>query len=121
MSKKEVKPLVVDGSVTRPMTESEVADLVLGVTAAPLPPTPQPVQPLIQERIPDEDMKLIELAKAHLETANAQAKEAAAKLETATIAYRYTILQVYMKNGLGVQDALGEDGSIVRNGATQQR
>ena len=85
------------------------------VDAPSTAPTPQ------QERISNEDMRVLEIAKARLETAQAQAKEAAAKLETAQITYQYIVLQSYMKNNLTANDALSEDGLIIRGGATQQR
>ena len=81
----------------------------------------RPQQPAPKERIGAEDVHALELAKARLETSQAQANEAAARLEAATMTYRYIILQIYMKNNMGQSDALSENGDIIRGGATQQR
>ena len=69
------------------------------------------------EKMSEEDRLALELAKSRRETALATAKEALAKSETADLNYRYVVLQLYMKNGLSAQDALSEDGTIVRGGA----
>jgi hypothetical protein len=98
-----------------------------GSVGSILVPIDQPAtvvpSPTPQDRISNDDLRVLELAKARLETAQAQAKEAAARLETAQIAYRYIVLQIYMQNGLSTSDALSETGEIIRGGAvqTQQR
>jgi len=43
-----------------------------------------------------------------------------AKNETAELAYKYVILQLYMKYGLTSADAISENGDIVKGGAVTQ-
>lgn len=80
-----------------------------------VPLAPNPPQP--PEKMKDEDVKALELARAKKETALAQAKEAIAKNETAELSYKYVVLQLYMKYGLTTQDAISEQGDIIRGGA----
>ena len=102
MSKvKDVKMVVPEGVSVDP------------VVAAP-PPVPTPVP---NPKIAEEDRLALELAKSRRETALAQAKEAVAKNDTADLAYKYVVLQIYMKYGLNQNDALNENGDIVRGGA----
>lgn len=86
-----------------------------------VPPTPETtdVTP-VQEKMHEQDRMVLELAKSRLQTAEAQSKEALAKKETADVTYRYIVLQLYMKYGLTVADAITENGDIVRGGAVQQ-
>jgi hypothetical protein len=80
-----------------------------------------PSAPVVNQKITDEDKAVMELAKSRCETVLAQAKEAAAKAETADISYRYVILQIYHKSGLSISDALSENGEIVRGGAIRNQ
>ena len=86
------------------------------VSAAPAVPVSS-VAPAVQEKMSNEDKMALELAKSRRETALAQAKEALAKNETADLAYKYVVLQLYMKYSLTAADAISEDGSIIRGGA----
>jgi hypothetical protein len=91
------------------MSEVKVTEETKEVAAT----VPAPVS-----KMAEEDRLALELAKSRRETALAVAKEALAKNENADLAYKYVVLQLYMKYGLSAQDALSEDGSIVRGGAT---
>ena len=64
------------------------------------------------------DRMALELAKANRKTALAQAEKALAQNETADLAYKYVILQLYMKYGLTEADAITEAGEIVKGGAS---
>jgi hypothetical protein len=70
-------------------------------------------------KMSEEDRLNLELAKSRKETAMAMAKEAVAKSEVADIAYKYIILQLYMRYGLDQNDAISEDGSLIKGGAAQ--
>ena len=100
--------------------KNTTAPTVSAVTAAPaevVAAPPQPVVPAVQEKMAEEDRLSLELAKSRRETALAQAKEALAKNENAELAYKYVVLQIYMKYGLTAADAISETGDIVRGGA----
>jgi len=88
----------------------EVKSVVAEPTTVVNVPPPNP-------KMLEEDRLSLELAKSRRDTVLAQAKEATAKAETADLAYRYTILQVYMKYGLGADDAINENGDIIIGGA----
>lgn len=94
--------------------ENTVNDTVPNVIPAPQP------DPVIQERLAEVDRLSLELAKAGKLTALAEAKTAIANNEKAELAYKYVILQLYMKYGLTAADAIKETGEILRNGALQQ-
>lgn len=68
------------------------------------------------EKIADVDRLALELAKSKRETALAEAKTALANNEKADLAYRYVVLQIYLKYGMTDKDALNENGEIVRGG-----
>jgi len=108
---------------------SDVPVVDVPVNAVPVPTPPVPPTPLTPSatpinvpapRLADEDKAALDLAKSRKETASALAREAAAKGETAELAFRYVVLQLYMKYGLGQNDALGDDGTILIGGATPQ-
>jgi hypothetical protein len=110
------KFLVNDNGVT------DIGEAVGSENTPNLPQIPATQQPPVQDKISEEDMRTLELAKARLDTAVAQAKEAQAKAEVANMGYRYLILQIYMKNGLTPNDIIDEQsGTIVRNGANQRQ
>jgi hypothetical protein len=67
-------------------------------------------------RIDEIDRMAMEIAKTTKKAAESEAGKALAQNETATLNYRYVILQIYMKYGLSSNDALGEDGNIIYNG-----
>ena len=82
---------------------------------------PTPVVAVPQERMQDVDRLALELAKAKREVALAEAKTAIANNEKADLAYRYVVLQLYMKYGLTEADAITEGGDVVRGGALPQQ
>lgn len=73
--------------------------------------------PVPTEKIADVDRMTLELAKSKRAVALAEAKTALANNENAELAYKYVVLQIYMKYGMNTQDALSEAGEIVRGGA----
>ena len=73
--------------------------------------------PVPTEKIADVDRMALELAKSKRAVALAEAKTALANNDNAELAYKYVVLQIYMKYGMNVQDALNENGDIVRGGA----
>jgi hypothetical protein len=95
--KKNVKP-----SVEVPVLSTPVADV------------PEPAQPIQMPapRLADIDKMALDLAKERRQTALAEAQTA--------LAFKYVVLQLYMKYGLTDADAISEDGSIVKNGALPQ-
>jgi hypothetical protein len=104
MSKEKKKPELV--------LEAEVPAEVPEVTTAPAS-SPAP-------RLLDVDRMALELAKQRRQTALAEAKTALAQNDNAELAYKYIILQLYMKYGLSDADAIKEDGEIVFGGALPQ-
>lgn len=95
--------------------------------AAPAPPVtangvqvgtvvPAPVAPTYQKLL-DIDRMALELARQQRMTALAEARTAMANNEKADLAYKYVVLQLYMKYGLTDADAISETGDIVRGGA----
>lgn len=77
------------------------------------------VAPIVLERMDELDRMSLELAKQQRLVANAEAKTALANTEKAELAYKYVVLQVYMKYGLTPADAIKENGEIIRGGARQ--
>lgn len=73
--------------------------------------------PVPAEKIADVDRMALELAKSQRAVALAEAKTALANNDKAELAYKYVVLQIYMKYGMNAQDALSEAGDIVRGGA----
>ncbi len=82
------------------------------VVPVPVAPTP---------RLMDVDRMALELARQRRQTALAEAKTALAQNENAELAYKYVVLQLYMKYGLSDADAISENGEIIKNGAIQQQ
>ena len=70
-----------------------------------------------KEKLSDLDKMTLELAKSNKRTALANAEKAIAKNENAELAYKYIVLQLYMKYGLTEADAINEQGEILRGGA----
>lgn len=88
------------------------------VVSTPAPaPAPAPVNPRLMEA----DKLALDLAKERRQTALAEAKTALAKNENAELAFKYVVLQLYMKYGLTDADAISDTGEIIKNGALQQR
>lgn len=73
--------------------------------------------PTPSEKISEVDRMALELSKSQRAVALAEAKTALANNEKAELAYKYVVLQIYMKYGMTAQDALSEAGEIVRGGA----
>ena len=92
------------------------------VDVLPVPPAvPPPGRPPIPNpRLMDIDKMALDLAKERRQTALAEAKTALAKNENAELAFKYVVLQLYMKYGLTDQDAISETGEIVKGGAVQK-
>lgn len=65
--------------------------------------------------ISEEDRLKIELAKIKRQNAILNAQKAMAQSETAELAFKYTVLQVYMKYGLDSNDTIDDNtGQISR-------
>lgn len=97
---------------TEPTTEAP-AVTANGVPVGAVVPMPVPQAP----RLSDVDRMALELARQRRQTALAEAKTALAQNENAELAYKYVVLQLYMKYGLTDADAISETGEIVKNGA----
>lgn len=69
------------------------------------------------EKLHEVDRLALELAKSRRQTALAEAKTALANNENAELAYKYIVLQLYMKYGLTERDAISESGEILKDGA----
>lgn len=82
-----------------------------------LDPTPQTSKNFLMEV----DKLTLDLAKEQRKTALAEAKTALANNEKAELAFKYVVLQLYMKYGLTDRDAISEQGEIIKNGAVQQQ
>ena len=93
--------------------ESPVVETAVEV---PTPPSAVPVLPMSLQEV---DRLTLELAKANRQTALAKAKQALAENENAELSYKYIVLQLYMKYGLNENDAIGDDGKILRGQASQ--
>lgn len=74
----------------------------------------------IPEKLSDMDKMSLELARSRRQLALAQAEKALAQNETADIAYKYIVLQLYMKYGLTEVDAINENGDILKGGAVRK-
>ncbi len=70
-----------------------------------------------QEKISELDQMNLTLAKMRHQVANSEAKAAIAINEQADLAYKYIVLQLYMRYGLSEADAIDASGNIVRGGA----
>lgn len=75
---------------------------------------------VLTEQLQEVDRMALELSKSRRHVALAQAEKALAQNETAELAYKYTVLQLYMKYGLTEADAIDESGKIIRGGALQK-
>lgn len=77
-------------------------------------------QPAPVLRMQESDRMSLELAKANRKLALSEAQTALAKNENAELAYKYVVLQIYLKYGLNENDAINENGEIIKNGALAQ-
>lgn len=75
----------------------------------------------VVDKLSDVDRMALELAKSRRQTVLAEAKTALAHNENAELAYKYVVLQLYMKYGLTEADAITEAGEIKRGGALPQQ
>lgn len=89
------------------------------VTPAAEPVVSAPVE-VPAPKLAEVDRLALELAKSKRQTALAEAKTALANNENAELAYKYVVLQLYMKYGLTERDAISEAGDILKDGAVQQ-
>lgn len=69
------------------------------------------------EKMSETDRLALELAKSRKQTSQVSVEKAVAQHETSEIAYKYVVLQLYMKYKLTEEDALNESGEIIRGGA----
>jgi hypothetical protein len=107
---------------TQPAVSLQPNPVEVPVLATPATAVPAPAQPIQipPPRLMDIDKMALDLAKERRQTALAEAQTALAKNQNAELAFKYVVLQLYMKYGLTDADAIGEDGTIVKNGALQQ-
>ncbi len=63
------------------------------------------------------EAKLSDMDRMSLELAKAREQAARSQYETAALASRHIVLQIYMKYGLTEADAIKDDGTIVKDGA----
>lgn len=115
MSKKQ-NPLVqsVDAESS---TEEVPLATAAGTPVGTVVPTPVAAP---APKLMDIDRMALELARSRRQTALAEAKTALAQSETAELAYKYVVLQLYMKYGLTDADAVSEAGDIIKGGALQR-
>lgn len=73
------------------------------------------IQPIADEpkSLSDSDKMVLELANMRRQLAQVQIEKATAQQEVADLAYRYIVLQIYMKYGLSETDSINEQGVIV--------
>lgn len=72
-----------------------------------------------KETLSQVDHMALQLAKSRKETVLAQAEKALAQNEAAELAFKNIVLQLYMKYGLTQEDAINEQGEILRGGAAE--
>jgi hypothetical protein len=96
-----------------PQAEPEPAVTANGLQVGSV--VPMPAQQ--NQKLSDVDRMALELARQRRQTALAEAKTALAQNDNAELAYKYVVLQLYMKYGLTDADAISEGGDIVRGGA----
>ena len=109
------------------MTKDKKVPVVDTVADTPVTPTsslasPAPAVPASSpDRLSEVDKLSLDLARTKRQTVLAEAKTALANNENAELQYKYLVLQLYMKYGLSVDDALSETGEIIRDGAKNAR
>lgn len=101
------------------MSKKNVASVVPEVKVDDVASVSAPVANKVPEKMSDVDRLSLDLAKANRKTALAEAQTALAKNDNAELAYKYVVLQIYMKYGLTEADAITEAGEILRGGAQQ--
>lgn len=75
------------------------------------------VVPTPSTKLMEVDRLVLDLAKERRKTALAEAKTSLAQNDNAELAYKYVVLQIYMKYGLTEADAISEAGDIMKGGA----
>jgi hypothetical protein len=70
-----------------------------------------------KEQLSDMDKLQLELAKSRRQTVLAQAEKALAQNESAELSFKNIVLQLYMKYHMDSNDAISEQGEILRGGA----
>jgi hypothetical protein len=65
-------------------------------------------------KLSDLDKMALDLSKARKDIVITEAKLAIAKSETAEWAFRYTVLQLYLKYNLDQTDTIDDQGNIIR-------
>lgn len=114
--KRNPQPVVTEPEVV--LTPEPVAAPSVTANGVPVGSVvPAPLQTPPKERLLDIDRMALELARQQRATALAEARTALAQNEKAELAYKYVVLQLYMKYGLTDADAISETGDIVRGGA----
>lgn len=111
----------VPGSAPEVVLDPKVVDAFAESVFSAVPAVPPPAPPVQNPRLMDIDKMALDLAKERRQTALAEAKTALAKNENAELAFKYVVLQLYMKYGLTDADAISENGEIIKNGAIQQK
>lgn len=123
MSKKKTPPaeaevvLTPDAPATPPTPPTPPTVNASGTPLGSVVPVPLAAAP---QKLLDIDRMALELARQQRATALAEARTALAQNEKAELAYKYVVLQLYMKYGLTDADAISETGDIVRGGALPQ-
>lgn len=72
-------------------------------------------QAVVPERLSDEDRHALDLAKMNAKLAVSQAEKALAENRAAEQAFKYLVLQLYVKYGLTEADGIDENGFVHRN------
>jgi hypothetical protein len=107
------------------MTKEKKSVQAVPAMPAPVPALSEPLElksvKAEPARLQEVDRMALELAKSRRQTALAEAKTALANNENAELAYKYIVLQLYMKYGLTDRDAISEAGEIIKDGAVQQQ
>jgi hypothetical protein len=121
MTKEKVKDLKVARAVDS-VSDVPVAEAVPTTNANGVPlGSVVPVPVASASRLLDIDRMALELARQQRATALAEARTALAQNEKAELAYKYVVLQLYMKYGLTDADAISETGDIIKGGALPQQ
>jgi len=110
--KRNSQPVVqaVDSNLVQPTFDvpSTLVEANAPVAAAPLP------------KLSDLDKMALDLAKEKRKTVLAEAKTSIALNDSAELAFKYVVLQLYFKYNLSSSDAINENGEIIIGGAVEQ-
>jgi len=100
--------------------ESSAEAPTTNVNGVPLGSVVPMTVPGAPSRLTDMDRMALELARQQRLTTLAEARAAVAQTEKSELAYKYVVLQLYMKYGLTDADAISEAGDIIKGGALPQ-